>query len=669
MASLIARIGPALALVLLAGASDARAQYGAEATVEQPIAATHAGDPTAAATEIPVRDRPAAAERASDLVMDVPGARPLRTGVLGSFTSASLRGAQADHTAVLLGDLPIGGADAGAFNLDTIPTAVLESIVAYRGGAPLWVSQGAIGGVLQLNPRRARGTELAIEATAGSFGMLGLAGSSAVVPDDRRAPRVLGAVGAVSSDGDFPFRFDNKTALDTADDYTAERRNADTLDGHALLHVTQPLGPGALELVALGFERIAGEPGSPADPLLRVRRNVVRGIAATGYTIDRRLDDELPHRAQLLAGGTYERTRIADPLGELDVGGGGRTDARKHAGFGRLAGSLALLPWLEATAIASARRDGYELANRTRLVALPPSHRDTLAGAGELRAHGRLAGLRAELRPSLRLAHHRAELSSERFASAVRTDADTTVTTLRLAAVIEPVRDVALSASAATGARVPTMLELFGDGAALDGNTTLRNERARSYDVGLVWRGELGPVSGSSELRGFRLDIRDQIIFIRKSENELVGQNQASSHILGLEWGERLRITRHLHWSSALTLLDTEGKLGKRLVNRPRVVAHVRPELRFFGLPLVSTTSVFGELNVISASFDDPDNVGLPKPSQAFVDAGLSLQLLGGRTELRLTARNLGDVRGSDIRGFQLPGRSLWASLTYRETS
>lgn len=643
--------------------------FGADAHVERSIAATHDDDATASATEVEMERRLGAADTVSDVLMDIPGARPFRTGTLGSFTSASLRGAQTQHTAVLFGDLPIGGADGGAFNLSTIPASVLERVIAYRGGAPVWVSQGAIGGVLQLVPREAQGSELSVTGRAGSFGLRGLDLSAATVPDNPRAPRLLGAAGVTESDGDFDYRFDNKTSFIESDDYTAGRRNADALDGHAMLHLTQPAGPGHFDLVALGFERVAGEPGSPADPLQFVRRNVVRGIGAVGYTLEHGPHAHRDYRLQTVVGGSYQRIRISDPSGELGMYGPGRSDARQAHGFGRLAASAALSPWLEGTAIASGRRDRFAQDISGRLIVPPKSTRNSATGAAELRIHGRLFnGLRGELRPSVRLALTEASLGSERFGDVVRTQTDTRAATYRAAGALELLPGLGLSASAASGARVPSTLELFGDGATLVGNTDLRNERSESYDLGATLSGQLGVVVGTMELRGFALSLSDQIVFVRAAENELVPLNQASSEITGIEWGTQLDITRYLRWTSALTLLETEGKPGKKLINRPRAVIHARPEAHLFGVAGSDELVLFGELNIISASYDDPDNVGLPKPSQHFFDSGLLLTVLRRRLELRVTARNLGDVRSSDIRGFQLPGRTLWASLTYRET-
>jgi outer membrane cobalamin receptor len=187
------------ALGLLSGAwlyapASADDLFGASADVRRPLAASNREDATASGTEIEARERPAAHETVSDLLLEIPGSRSFRTGALGSFTSASLRGAEVEHTVVLFGELPISSADAGAFNLSTIPVSALDRVVVYRGGAPVWLSQGAIGGVIQLVPRSAIGTALSGTATAGSLGTYGLSLESAVVPKSDRLPSFLATV-------------------------------------------------------------------------------------------------------------------------------------------------------------------------------------------------------------------------------------------------------------------------------------------------------------------------------------------------------------------------------------------------------------------------------------------------------------------------------------------
>ncbi len=60
--------------------------------------------------------------------------------------------------------------------------------------------------------------------------------------------------------------------------------------------------------------------------------------------------------------------------------------------------------------------------------------------------------------------------------------------------------------------------------------------------------------------------------------------------------------------------------------------------------------------------------MALPKPSQFFLNAGVSLLAFHDVAELRFTVRNLTDLRGSDLRGYQLPGRTSWRRCDFQKT-
>ena len=642
-------------------------ELGARARVTQTPGAVE--EPAASATAVSMDGRAAAAESVGDVLVEVPGARPVRTGSLGSFTSASIRGAELDHTSVLLGTLPLSGADAAAFDLSTVPASLLERVVVYRGGAPVWLSQGSIGGVIQLQPRRARTRELSAGATLGSHGLLAGEASSAVAPAGAgTGPRLLTAAGLTRADGDFELRFDNATALDTSDDELVRRDNADLHQGHALLYGSLPLAGGELSLLGFGFGRVAGEPGSVAEPALRARRRNTRAVLGLAYDQERAAPGgHRAHRLQLLASGRLGDASFSDPLREIGVTARSERQDRTLEAFGRIAGGVGVTPFLELTALASARAERREVDEAFSLIATPASTRSTLAGALEARAHGRLGGGRYELRPSVRVEHTDAELAAEVFGDLTEPRVRDTAATYRAAASATPVPGLTLATSAATGQRMPSLLELFGDGALIAGNVTLGPERSRSYDLSATTRFEAGPLAARIELRGFVTEIDDLVVFVRSNLGQQAPRALGEAHIRGLEAGLQARVTRHLHLSAAATALDGEDALGKELPNRPRLVTHLRPELRSAALGPVSQLRLFAELDTLSSSFDDPSNTGLPKAAQLFVHTGAAALLHGGRTELRLTVRDLFDEQGSDLRGFLLPGRTVLASVRLRE--
>ncbi|HBQ10816.1 MAG TPA: hypothetical protein DEF51_06365, partial [Myxococcales bacterium] len=93
----------------------------------------------------------------------------------------------------------------------------------------------------------------------------------------------------------------------------------------------------------------------------------------------------------------------------------------------------------------------------------------------EARLHGRTGDVRYELRPSARFAVFGARLRELRTDRAGEpNDVVQLAPSFRIGGAIEPVRGLAISASAASATRAPTALELFGDRAFLLGDTRLR---------------------------------------------------------------------------------------------------------------------------------------------------------------------------------------------------
>jgi hypothetical protein len=166
----------------------------------------------------------------------------------------------------------------------------------------------------------------------------------------------------------------------------------------------------------------------------------------------------------------------------------------------------------------------------------------------------------------------------------------------------------------------------------------------------------------------FRTWLDDLIVWVPNALREQTPRNLRDGNILGVEAGMRGRWGPHFGLTVAATVLDTEGKPNKELPGRARYAALARPEVDTRRLGPVESWRSFVELRVIGPSYDEPDNVVPPTPTQAFFDAGTGVVLFARHLELRLTARDLFDRGGFDVRGFQLPGRAFVASLHCKET-
>lgn len=662
------RLAVALALVAIAAPAQAQeageaGELGVTARVERPMPATGGDDPTASATEVDAQDRPSALDTLEDGLLEVPGARPLRSGAWGSPTTLSLRGSDADQVEVLFGDVPLTTADGGAFDLSTVPLWVLDRIEVYRGGAPTWLGVGGLGGVIRLVPRedgpRAFGT-----IGAGSFGLAhARAGAHASSEDVSWTT----AVGATTSQGDFPYLAD-VGLLDGDAPVERHRENAWLRQGSALGHLRLRIGDGTLSAVFFGLERLGGVPGPAVQPTEDTRRSETSLLGALSWAVTEggRPETEADWRVSAAASAGYRRRRFTDLDREISPLRTATDDEALRV-VTRVAASGRVADWLELTGLGLYVHESLWPEDALARRAPEDSQRDGGTAAAEARLHGRTDGVRYELRPSARLSVFGARLSEIRPERLGETNEVVQVApTFRLGGAIEPTRGLAISASFATATRAPTALELFGDRAFLRGDTRLRPERAETFDLGATLRGRAGPVRGQAELRGFATFASDLIRYFRTSTFEAVPQNVDSATLVGGELGVNGSVTRHFHLSGALTVLETwTPYLGqtRRLPLRPGVTAYVRPSLRLFALGPLDRLELWADLLHVGASHWDPANTSA-LPSRTRVGVGAALSTWGGRLRLDLAVRDLFDQRGTDLLGFPLPGRSFLVSLT-----
>ncbi|MFW5920999.1 MAG: TonB-dependent receptor, partial [Polyangiales bacterium] len=403
----VATLACACGLALSAWGTARAQEFGATAEVERPIPSGSEEDPTAAATVVEREDRPRAAETTDEVMDEVPGARTRRTGALGAFTGLSLRGADLDQTTVLLGDVPLGPVDGGAFDLSTIPLSMLERVEVYRGGAPLGLGAGNVGGVVRLVPRDEQGTRAEGTLGVGSFGLL-TANAAASVVGERGTPAWNTVVGARHTDGDYPYLDDGGTRFDDSDDVQRRRQNAQLDEAWGLARMQLEAGDGTLDVIGAGFERTGGLTGSPVEEPTRTRRNRMRtlGIVSWGS------DDDAETRVRVTAASGFDRNALSDRLGEIAVPR--LTDDRTVRGYARADVEHDVTDWLGIATLGSYAVERYDPEDVLAQRPVGSSVRHTVAVGAEARLHGELGDTRVELRPSARLDVSEARLRETR---------------------------------------------------------------------------------------------------------------------------------------------------------------------------------------------------------------------------------------------------------------
>jgi vitamin B12 transporter len=296
-----------------------------------------------------------------------------------------------------------------------------------------------------------------------------------------------------------------------------------------------------------------------------------------------------------------------------------------------------------------------------------PSVRHTGALALETPLHFEPGGVVIDLRPSARLELARASLSSIRAEDSAAPVANNyVVPTARLGLAVNPARWLTLTGALAYGTRLPTMVELFGDRGWLLSAVDLRPERGVSGELGVRSRAKRGVLRVTGEVHVFLREDRDFIRYQPTSQFQSVAQNIDRARTRGLEVALDVRLARHLELLSALTLLDAvDTTRNRRLPLRPATQLYVRLAGTVPRLGPIESIEPYVDLTYVGQSAADPANLTLI-PSRVVLGCGVALSLRARVAVLAFTATDLADVRGQDLLGFPLPGRTLQLTLTLR---
>jgi iron complex outermembrane receptor protein len=646
-----------------------------------------ASESTAFVTVVRVDTPSARAASVADLVEREAGVRVRAAGGLGSFTSVSIRGADAGEVAVFLDGVPLNRASAAGVDLSQIPADAIERVEIHRGMPPPELGGAALGGAINLITRKSGGGWRS-SVGGGSFGARSLGVGYGFAG---RALHGDAQVAYRGANGDFSYYDYNGTLLDPSDDRTSVRQN----NGFDQLAGDVELGGAAGErgrfsLGAHGFLKHQGVParGSEGaethDASFTLGRVLVdgalerRGVAGRG--IDLRLGAHAlfergafdNHEGELV--GSFKAARTDGET--LDVGGEARVSAA--VGTSDLFTALFALSW--------ERFVPHDLLAPESTPAPSSRLRAALLVADDIRVRGDRLAVTPALRLDVYSSQTQTALSTTgpQAMGADRTDA---FLSPQLGVRWRPISWLTLKASGGRHVRLPTTLELFGDGAFFLGRPALKPETAWSGDAGGALEGKAGPIAGFLELAVFGRRVADYIALV-SSGHALAASNVGDQAFAGVEARGRVRLLDRFAlvggytWIHATTSSsDTVANaVGKSLPNVPEHKLDVRAEVT------LGPVSAFYELAWNSDVWLDAQNV------EGHVIPGRALHALGGRIgpsrqvpfALTVEVRNLADLRvvqlplgGTIHRGetapyplvdfydYPLPGRAVYLTLAW----
>lgn len=637
--------------------------------VAQPPA-SHAAreDRAASASAVIIADRtPRAAESVTDVLSEQAGAMVTRLGGLGSTATLSLRGSTANQVSIYLDGVPLNTVTGGGVDLGALPIGDIERIEIYRGMSPIAFGSSAIGGVVSISSAIPRENRVSLDVGGGSFGTY-YGGARGAWSHGR--VHVYGGVHALSSDGDFAYTNPKTLNITTNDDERTRRRNNDLkqLDGTLRLVVDAPEGR-RIKVGLLFFGRSQGLPGEvSSDNLDHVvaRLGTTRATATLGYESPQAFGPG--GRLKVTLFGNYDLSHFDDPNYNINSIPTDAHDRITTVG-GTTTWRQVTRPWLVLSGLLDLRYDRFSPSDTD--VSGSPGTR--LFGATGLESDFWIEKLRLDVIPSVRVEVSRETTSGRNdFYRFLPTSAPVTHTLpiVRLALIEELTGWLSLRANGGRYARLPSLIELYGNTGLLLGNPELKPESGINADIGpvLSWKNESSRVWWSTA--AFVSYVEDLIQY-QYGSGHARPRNLGSARILGVEGEATLELGRHFRASVAGTFSDprntsvVEGENGRLLTYRPRYRVFARPEWRAVQVTRQTSLGFYAEVDATGSNYRDPKNLS-EVPARLLFGAGAYADLPAGFA-VRFTARNLSNASVFDINKYPLPGHEFYVALAWTQ--
>ena len=664
LALLICGAGSLCPAALLAQTAPARTYE--TIVVAAPAASETPREDRAASAAVITRDRtPRAAESVPLLLSEQSGVSVTRLGGMGSTATISLRGSTANQVLVYVDGVPLNTATGGGVDLGAIPLGDVERIEIYRGMSPIGFGASAIGGVVALTTTVPRENRAELEVGGGSFGTF--YGSARAAWNLGRLHLYAGAHG-LTTDGDFPYVDTKGTELDPSDDQRVRRRNNDLhqLDGMARA-VVDLTGDRRLRASVMLLDRAQGLPGPGTLANPDARLGTLRATAIAAFESNQDLGPGGRLRAQLY--GNYLLSHFADPYHQIAAS---KTDARDRTftAGGTLDWKRPARPWLTLAGVLDGRFDRFLPSDA--LAATPTGAPATrLYGASGLEGDFWARALRLDVVASLRLEAAREETSGRNNFDAFLPTSGVVNHVLPIArlALVEKIAPwFSLRANGGRYARLPSLIELYGNTGYLLGNPALRPESGLNADVGplLSWKRERGTVSWSTA--AFASFVNDLIQY-QYGGGRARAQNLGSARIVGVESSATLELGPHARVVASATFTDArdtspvEAQNGRQLPLRPRYRFYARPEWRAVALGARTSLGLYADLDATAGNYLDPANT-VRVPARLLLGAGLYASLPGNFC-LRGSGLNLANSPIHDLANYPLPGREVYLTLAW----
>ena len=553
-------------------------------------------------------------------------------GGLGAYSTVSIRGSGADQVVVLVDGVRMNPAVGGGVDLSSIPPSQIERIEVIRGGDSAFFGEGAIGGVVNIITKQARGAATSTAAiTYGSFNTWQMAASHS---GGGAQLHYLASGSYLHTDGTYRFENDNGTTLDKSDDFTDVRVNNELDARNVLLRLNYAPAPTTDLAVTNDFySSDSGVPGLITFPSPHVHQKLLRNISSAGLAL-----------TDLGTTGFSARTRFANRY----------EWSRYRDGYGEQTG----VPFVSD-------RQEYEpevaetLQYRWgthQLWTLDGDYRRTMLRDPDFRDPSRDT-IAASLGDQVMLWKELVTLVGVIRLDSVSDAGEQWSPKAGLA--LKPWPWLTAKGNIGRSFRAPSFSELYFEQGLVQGNTDLKPERATYYDAGLQLAQPWIFVEGTY----FRSNVRDLIEYVLVSGFRYEPFNIGRARLEGTEWSLRFMPADYFTLSGSYTLtyaIDETGqpnRNGNQIPGRPRHTGFGRAEGAF------DIFHPFVEFNYVGGNYITEANTKL-LPEREIWNAGM-IMTPAPQVKIGYEVKNVLDSPVVDVRGFPLPGRAMYVTFEH----
>jgi vitamin B12 transporter len=574
---------------------------------------------------------------AADALRGLPGIAVNRQGGVGNLTQVRIRGAEANHTLVLIDGIVANNTADGEFDFSNLSAEDIERIEIVRGPMSSLYGSNAVGGVINIVSRRGQGPLTATFATE-----VGSLASKDMVA------RLSG--GSDRGNVSLAYQWRQTRGFNIAP-------SGDEQDGARLSTLSLRAGAKLMDNVSLDFslrnsEKRADRDGfgdfsAPAGSLAQAFDDASRltnsvFIAGANLKWDT-LDGKLSHEFKA----NHNATTTTDSDATFFSNSKNISEADSLAYLGTLRLEVPAI-WGKHSLSALIQKDDEHFTPEGSFADGRTRDRGRLSFAGEWRASlGQLfltTGIRRD--------------DNDNFQ-----DFTTWRSALSLAL---PQFNARPHASVGTAVKLPTMFEQFGTNQFFAPNQNLRPEQSLGWDAGVEFSWLAG--RATLDVTYFNANLTDKIdgfvptavpgVFTAKN---LAGESTRQ----GVEIATRLKLAPNLSWGMAYTYTDARNPDGEREVRRPPHAARTDIAYAFAGgrgsanLGLNYNGSM-QDVAFVLPFFDPQLRVDLP--AYWLVNAAVSYKLQPG-VELFGRVENLLDQHYQETFGFDAAPITAFAGV------